>query len=88
MDTSAVLSVMCEAQPFIACGADVLAKKVRSDVRNEWAHCDFLHWTEANFQTAMKDMESLVKTAGFTVEEQKRVLHDLKLWGKNGNYSC
>ena len=49
MDTSAVLSVICEAQPFIACGADVLAKKVRSDIRNEWAHCDFSHWTEPNY---------------------------------------
>ena len=49
MDTSAVLSVVCEAQPFIACGADVLAKKVRSDIRNEWAHCDFSHWTEPNY---------------------------------------
>ena len=49
IDTSAVLSVMCEAQPFIACGADVLARKVRSDIRNEWAHCKFLHWTEPVF---------------------------------------
>ena len=86
MDTSAVLSVMCEAQPFIACGADVLARKVRSDVRNEWAHCDFSYWTEPNFQFAINDMESMVKKAGLTVVEEKLVLDDLDIWKKNGKY--
>ena len=84
MDTSAVLSVMCEVQPFIACGADVLAKKVRSSVRNEWAHCDFSHWTEPVFQTALNDMESLVKTVGLTKAEEQIVLDDIDNWRKNG----
>ena len=88
MDSSAVLSVMCEAQPFITCGADVLAKKVRSDVRNEWAHCNFSRWTEPNFQSAINDMESMVKKAGLTVVEEKLVLDDLDIWKKNGNISC
>ena len=88
MDTSAVLSVMCEAQPFIACGADALARKVRSDIRNEWAHCDFSHWTEPYFQSAINDMESMVKKAGLTAVEEKLVLDDLDIWKKNGNISC
>ena len=88
MDTSAALSVMCEAQPFIACGADVLARKVRSDVRNEWAHCNFSHWTGPNFQFAINDIESMVKKAGLTVVEEKLVLDDLDIWKKNGNLSC
>ena len=49
LDASAVLSVMCEAQPFMASGAAALAKTVKSDVRNEWAHCDFAYWTQPNF---------------------------------------
>ena len=84
MDTSAVLSVMCEAQPFNARSADALAMKVRSDVRNEWAHCDFSHWTEANYQTALFDMESLVKVAGFTTAEEKEVLDEINNWKTNG----
>ena len=87
MDTSAVLSVMCEAQPFIASGADALARKVRSDIRNEWAHCDFSYWTEPNFQSAINDMESMVKEAGLTAAEKKLVLGDLDIWKKNGNIS-
>ena len=86
MDTSAVLSVMCEAQPFIASGAAVLAKKVRSDIRNEWAHCDFSHWSEPNYQSALNDIESLVKAVGLTTAEEKIVLDDIDNWRNNGNY--
>ena len=80
MDTSAVLSVMCEAKPFIVCGVDVLAKKVRSNVRNKWAHCDFSQWTEPVFQTALNDIESLVKTIGLTKAEEQTFLHDIDKW--------
>jgi hypothetical protein len=84
MDTSAVLSVMCEAQPFIACGADALAMKVRSDVRNEWAHCDFSYWTEPAFQTALNNIESLVKALGLTTADEQTLLDDIDNWRKNG----
>ncbi len=86
MDTSAVLSVMCEAQPFIASGAAVLAKNVRSDIRNEWAHCDFSHWSEPNYQSALNDIESLVKAVGLTTAEEKSVLDDINNWRNNGKY--
>jgi hypothetical protein len=88
MDTSAALSVMSEAQPFIACGAAGFAEKVRSDIRNEWAHCDFSHWTETNFQTAIQEMETLVKKVGLTSVEENLVLGDFNIWKKNGKYFC
>ena len=84
MDTSAVLSVMCEAQPFLTSGTAVLAKKIRADIRNEWAHCDFTHWSELNFQNALKDIESLVKKIGLIAAEEKRVLADVDNWRNNG----
>ena len=88
MDTSAVLSVMSEAQPFIACGADVLARKVRSDIRNEWAHCKFLHWTEPVFRTALNDIESLIRRIGLTSAEAKIVLDEIEKWRNNGIKLC
>ena len=85
MDTSAVLSIICEAQPFIVSGAAVLAKKVRSDIRNEWAHCDFSHWTESNFHTATQHMESLMKNIGLTTLEEQDVLDEIEAWKKMVN---
>ena len=84
MDASAVLSVMCEAQPFFASGATVIAKKVRSDIRNEWAHCNFSHWTKPNFKAALQSMESLIKLANFAPVEQKRFLDELDCWKNKG----
>lgn len=88
MDTSAVLSVMCEAQPFIASGAAKLAKKVKSDIRNEWAHCDFEYWTEPTFQSALKDIKSLVKKIGLSTAEEKSVHDDIDTWRNHGKCVC
>ena len=60
MDTSAALSVVAEAQPFHASGAGAMAKKIKSDVRNQWAHCDFSHWTDVAYQASLNDMEALI----------------------------
>ena len=55
MDISAVLSVIGEAATFI--GAAAHARTVRSDIRNEWAHCNFANWTEAKVIAAFQSME-------------------------------
>jgi hypothetical protein len=82
MDTSAALSVVAEAQPFH--GASVMAKKIRSDVRNQWAHCDFSHWTDVNFQAALKDIETLLNNINLTAAEKKKTLEDLADWEQKG----
>ena len=84
MDTSAVLSVIGGSQLFDPSGAAALAEKIRSDIRNNWAHCDFFYWTEHNFQTALKDIESFIKTVGLTPSEEKIVLDDIDHWRDNG----
>ena len=87
MDTSAVLSVICGSQLFIPSGAAADAEKIRSDIRNNWAHCDFSHWTEHNFQTALILMKSFIKKVGLTPPEEKNVCEDIDHWENNGNFS-
>ena len=85
MDTSAALSVVAEAQPFHA--ASGIAKKIRSDVRNEWAHCNFSHWTDVNYQAALKDVETLINNINLTPAGKKETLDDLHGWKQKGmNY--
>ena len=84
MDISAVLAVMCEADPFISSGAAVDAKALRSNVRNKWAHCDFSEWTEPNFNDAFQKMESLVKRLNLPAADEKMLCDDLDSWRKKG----
>ena len=82
MDISAVLSVICEAAPFI--GAAAHAKTVRSDIRNEWAHCNFNNWTEAKFIAAFLSMESLLKNVNLSTEDEERMCDELNSWKDKG----
>lgn len=74
--------VICEAAPFI--GAATHAKTVRSDIRNEWAHCNFTNWTEAKFIAAFQSMESLLKNVNLPPEDEKKLCDELNSWKDKG----
>ena len=80
MDTSAALSIVAEASPFHA--ASGTAKRIRSNVRNEWAHCDFSHWTKVNYEDALKDLETCITQ--LNPPNKTRTLDDLNVWKERG----
>ena len=82
MDISAVLSVICEAAPFTAAAAH--AKAVRSDIRNEWAHCNFANWTEAKFKAAFQSMEALLKNVNLSPKDEQELCDELNGWRDKG----
>ena len=82
MDISAVLSVIGEAAPFIRAAAH--AKTVRSDIRNEWAHCNFTNWTEAKFIAAFQTMERLLKNVNLSTEDEEKLCDELNSWKDKG----
>ena len=84
MDISAVLTVMSEADSFISSGVAVDAKKVRSDIRNQWAHCHFTKWTVLKFNAAFQDMKSLVKKVKLSPADEKALCDDLDGWKDKG----
>jgi hypothetical protein len=83
MDISAVLSVICEAAPFV--GAAAYAKTVRSDIRNEWAHCNFAEWTEPKFFDAFQSMETLLKNVNLSPQDEQKLCDELDSWRIKGN---
>ena len=83
MDASVVLSVIGEAAPFT--GAAVHAKKVRSDIRNEWAHSNFSNWTEAKFKTDFQTMETLLKSVKLSPVDEQKLCDELNIWRSKGN---
>ena len=84
MDLSAILAVMCEADSFVKSGAAVEAKKIRSDIRNKWAHCNFSEWTKPVFNAAFQDMDSLVKRLNLPLADEKALRDDLVSWKNKG----
>lgn len=85
MDLSAALAIMCEADPFHTSGAAVQAKTVRSVVRNEWAHCNFSYWSDANYHSCMLHMESLVKKLNLPSADENHFVNELTVWRDKGN---
>ncbi len=84
MDLSAVLAVMCEADPFVKTGGAVHAENVRSKIRNEWAHCNFSSWTKPMFNAAIQDMQCLVKTVNLSPAVEKEMCDHLDDWKNKG----
>ena len=84
-DASAALAVLCSAPPFSFAASS--ADRVRSEVRNEWAHCDYASWTEVKHDTCFDRMETLVEDLGFAPAEKKELLAELQLWRKHGKMS-
>ena len=90
MDLSAVLAIMVEADPFVQCGAADHAKRVRSEVRNEWVHPTFSMWTNDIFNQAIDDMQSLVKSTNLPDADKNEICDELQNWRDKGislNYS-
>ena len=84
-DASAALAVLCYAPPFSSAAPS--AELVRSEVRNEWAHCDYASWTEVKYDTCFDHMKTLVNDLGFAPAENTELLAELQLWRKNGKIS-
>ncbi len=81
-DASAALAVLCGVAPFTA--VKPFAEDVRSNVRNEWAHCDFPTWTEAHYDNCFDLMETLVTNLALPPADEARVQDELNLWRKQG----
>ena len=84
MDLSAALTLIAEADPFHSSGAAAQASVVRSNVRNEWAHCDFSHWSEVNYCMCIQRIESLVKKLNLPSANEDDFVNQLNNWKEKG----
>ncbi|CAC5354915.1 unnamed protein product [Mytilus coruscus] len=60
------------------------AEKIRSDIRNPWAHCDFREWTTVKYTDSFNLMGQFVKDTGLSNREENRILGELNTWATNG----
>ena len=84
-DASAALAVLCCAPPFTS--AKLSAERVRSEVRNEWAHCDDASWTDVKYDRCFDLMKTLVEDLGLAPADEEKLLGKLQLWREHGKIS-
>ena len=84
-DASAALAVLCSAPPFTS--AKLSAERVRSEVRNEWAHCDYASWTDVKYDRCFDLMKTLVEDLGLAPADEEKLLGKLQLWREHGKIS-
>ena len=80
---SAVLGMLANSSVFHK-RIQTNAKDVRSKVRNEWGHCNFDHWNEPDFNYSFQLMETLIRSLGLPVVDEKKVLDELHEWETKG----
>lgn len=81
-DLSAVLGILANASVFQPLVQDN-AKKVRSQVSNEWGHCNFDHWSDLEFNDCFDLMEALVTSLKLKTADEKKILTRLLEWRLN-----
>ena len=60
------------------------AKNVRAQVRNEWGHCNFDHWTAAEFNNGFQLIETLLRSLGLPKADIDKHLDELREWETKG----
>ncbi|XP_052080612.1 uncharacterized protein LOC127718586 [Mytilus californianus] len=85
-DSSALLSMVINISSFPQT-VQTDADKIRVDIRNSWAHCDFRNWTREKYRNCFHIMGQFVKDLSLSDTERARILGELKTWVTNGqNY--
>ncbi|CAC5372905.1 unnamed protein product [Mytilus coruscus] len=82
-DLSALLGIILSIDKFPQTVRNV-ASKVRSDVRNPWAHCNFDEWDSLKYQTAFKLLNQLVICLQLSTADEADILAELTNWEGNG----
>ena len=62
-----------------------LVFQIRSDIRNEWAHCNLSTWNNLKYLDSFQKMNRLVKNMNLAPADEARILAELSKWELNGN---
>ena len=62
-----------------------LVFQIRSDIRNEWAHCNLSTWNNLKYLGSFHKMNRLVKNMNLAPADEARILAELSKWELNGN---
>ncbi|CAG2196364.1 unnamed protein product [Mytilus edulis] len=82
-DLSALLGIIINIDQFPK-PVQIISLKVRSDVRNPWAHCNFDEWDTIKYQTAFQLLHQLVRCLQLNTTDETNIQAELNKWETNG----
>ncbi|XP_053406877.1 uncharacterized protein LOC128559416 [Mercenaria mercenaria] len=82
-DSSALLGIVINIDTFPPIVKSV-AEKVRTDIRNDWAHCNFSEWDSMKYQTSFQLMHQFIRNLQLPVQDEAYALGQLTHWQTNG----
>ncbi|XP_053393963.1 uncharacterized protein LOC128555524 [Mercenaria mercenaria] len=82
-DSSALLGIIINIDKFPALPKQT-AEKVRADIRNPWAHCNFSEWDVIKYQNSFQLMHQFIRNLQLPVQDETAVLAKLIHWQTNG----
>ncbi|VDI08648.1 Hypothetical predicted protein [Mytilus galloprovincialis] len=84
-DSSALLGIIVNIDRF-PLGVQADARKIRSDIHNPWAHCDFTEWTATKYTDSFQLMGQLISNLKLSNREENKILGELNRWEMNGHH--
>ncbi|CAG2198852.1 unnamed protein product [Mytilus edulis] len=60
------------------------ANDVRSNIRNEWAHCNFTVWDDVNYVQSLQLIKNFIYLLNLNAADEKKIMEELDKWRKNG----
>ncbi|CAG2201874.1 unnamed protein product [Mytilus edulis] len=82
-DSSALLGLLINIDTFPP-NVKKVAERIRSDIRNPWAHCDFTEWDSIKYISSFQMMHQLIKNLKLSATDENSLLGELKIWESNG----
>ncbi|XP_060567345.1 uncharacterized protein LOC132726094 [Ruditapes philippinarum] len=82
-DSSALLGIIVNIDSFQTLPKQT-AEKVRSDIRNPWAHCNFSEWDVIKYQNSFQLMNQFIRNLLLPVQDETAILGQLLQWQTNG----
>ncbi|XP_053406876.1 uncharacterized protein LOC128559415 [Mercenaria mercenaria] len=82
-DSSALLGIIINIDKFPALPKQT-AEKVRADIRNPWAHCNFSEWDVIKYQNSFQLMHQFIRNLQLPVQDETAILAKLTHWQTNG----
>ncbi|XP_045188920.2 uncharacterized protein LOC123546576 [Mercenaria mercenaria] len=82
-DSSALLGIIINIDKFPALPKQT-AEKVRADIRNPWAHCNFSEWDIIKYQNSFQLMHQFIRNLQLPVQDETAIIAKLTHWQTNG----